>query len=103
MPDLTGKGADSREFDLRLWVPAEGDLRGIAGELAAKIAEQLGAGSPDAQQLGERVAVLASRLANGGGPTGQEITFEFRQIKGELVVQARCNSMASEVRQQLPV
>jgi hypothetical protein len=103
MPDLTGTSADPRELDLRLWVPAEGDLRGIAGELAAKIAEQLGAGSPDAQQLGERVAVLASRLANGGGPTGQEITFEFRQVKGELVVQARCNGVASEVRQPLPV
>ena len=103
MPDQTANSAAPRALDLRLWVPAEGDLRGIAGELAAKIAEQLGAGSPDAQQLGERVAGLASKLANGGGPTGQEITFEFRQVKGELVVQARCNGMASEVRQRLPV
>jgi hypothetical protein len=101
MPDQTANSADPRALDLRLWVPAEGDLRGIAGELAAKIAEQLGAGSPDAQQLGERVAVLASRLANGGS-TGQEITFEFRLVKGELVVQARCNGVASEVRQRLP-
>jgi hypothetical protein len=45
--------------------------------------------------------VLASRLANGGS-TGQEITFEFRLVKGELVVQARCNGVASEVRQRLP-
>ena len=102
MPDPTANSADPRALDLRLWVPAEGDLRGIAGELAAKIAEQLGAGPPDAQQLGERVAVLASQLANGGGPAGQEITFEFRQVKGELVVQARCNGEASEVRQPLP-
>src|SRR5262245_37800093 len=102
MPDQTGNSAESRALDLRLWVPAEGDLRGIAGELAAKIAEQLGAGSPDAQQLGERVSVLASKLANGGGLSGQ-ITFEFRQVKGELVVQARCNGEASEVRQPLPV
>jgi hypothetical protein len=102
MPEQTGNGATPRAFDLRLWVPAEGDLREIAGELAAKIAEQLGAGSPDAQQLGARVAVLASQLANGGGH-GQEITFEFRQVAGELVVQARCNGQASEVRQPLPV
>jgi hypothetical protein len=102
MPDQTANSADPRALDLRLWVPAEGNLHRIAGELAAKIAEQLGAGSPDAQQLGERVAVLASRLANGGGSTGQEITFEFRQVEGELVVQARCNAMASEVRQRLP-
>ena len=102
MPDQTGNGAESRALDLRLWVPAQGDLREIAGELAAKIAEQLGAGSPDAQQLGVRVAGLASQLANGGH-AGQEITFEFRQTKGELIVQARCNGQASEVRQPLPV
>jgi hypothetical protein len=88
MPDQTGNSADSRA---------------LAGELAAKIAEQLGAGSPDARQLAERVSVLASKLANGGGLSGQEITFEFRQVKGELVVQARCNGEASEVRQPLPV
>ena len=103
MPDQTANSAVPGALDLRLWVPAEGDLRGIAGELAAKIAEQLGAGPPDAQQLGERVAGLASQLANGGGHAGQEITFEFRQVKGELVVLARCNGQASEVRQPLPV
>ena len=103
MPEQTGKGAGSRALDLRLSVPAEGDLRGIAGELAAKIAEQFGAETPDAQQFAARVAGLASELANGGGPAGQEITFEFRQADGELVVQARCNGKASEVRQPLPV
>jgi hypothetical protein len=101
MPEPTGN-TGSRALDLRLWVPAEGDLREIASELAAKIAEQLGAGSPDAKQLGERVAGLASKVANGGGHAGQEITFEFRQVDGELVVQARCNGEASEVRQPLP-
>jgi hypothetical protein len=101
MPEPTGN-TGSRALDLRLWVPAEGDLREIAGELAAKIAEQLGAQSPDAKQLGERVAGLASQVANGGGHAGQEITFEFRQVEGELVVQARCNGEASEVRQPLP-
>ena len=101
MPEPTGN-TGSRALDLRLWVPAEGDLREIAGELAAKIAEQLGAGSPDAKQLGERVAGLASQVANGGGQAAQEITFEFRQVDGELVVQARCNGEASEVRQPLP-
>jgi len=101
MPEPTGN-TGSRALDLRLWVPAEGDLREIAGELAAKIAEQLGAESPDAKQLGERVAGLASQVANGGGHAGQEITFEFRQVEGELIVQARCNGEASEVRQPLP-
>ena len=70
MPDQTGNSAAARALDVRLWVPAEGDLRGIAGELAAKIAEQLGARSPDAQRLGEQVSGLASKLANGGGSGG---------------------------------
>ena len=85
MPDQTGNPAASRALDVRLSVPAEGDLRQIAGELAA------------------RVSGLASTLANGGGHAGQQITFEFRQVDGELVVQVRCNGMASEVRQRLPV
>ena len=103
MPDQTGNPAASRALDVRLSVPAEGDLRQIAGELAARIAEQLGAGSPDAQQLAARVSGLASTLANGGGHAGQQITFEFRQVDRELVVQVRCNGQASELRQSLPV
>ena len=102
MPDQPGTSADRRALDLRLRVPAEGELRGIAGDLAAKIAEALGAGSPDAQDLGARVAGLASQLANGGR-AGRDITFEFRQVEGELVVEARCDGKASEIRQPLPV
>ena len=100
MPDQPGTSADRRALDLRLRVPADGELRGIAGELAAKIAEHLGAGSPDAQDLGARVAGLASKLANGGGHA--DITFEFQQVQGELVIKARCNDKASEVRHPLP-
>ena len=101
MADQPGTSADRRALDLRLRVPADGELRVIAGELAAKIAEHLGAGSPGAQDLGARVAGLASKLANGGGHA--DITFEFRQVDGELVVEARCDGQASEVRQPLPV
>ena len=101
MPDQTGNSAAPRALDLRLWVPAEGELRGIAGELAAKIAEHLGAA--DAKDVGARVAGLASELANGGGHGGHDITFAFRQVDGELVVEARCNGNASELRQPLPV
>jgi hypothetical protein len=101
MPDTTADNAASPALDLTLSVPAEGDLRGIAGELAAKVAEHLGAKSPDAQSLGTKVAGLASQLGNGGGHTNQEISFEFRQVNGELVVKARCNGEATELRQQL--
>ena len=72
MPEPTGKHADRRALDLRLSVPAEGDLREIAGELAAKIAEQLGRRlRPTRSQLGAKVAGLAlaaERTAAAAGP-----------------------------------
>lgn len=101
MPDTTGNHPATPALDLKLSVPAAGDLRGIAGELATKIAEHLGAKSLDARSLGSKVAGLASRLGNGGGHQDQEISFEFRQVDGELVVEARCNGEATELRQTL--
>jgi hypothetical protein len=101
MPDTTGDNLPAPALDLKLSVPAEGDLRGIAGELAAKIAEHLGAKSPDAKSLGTKVAGLASKLGNGGGHQDQEISFEFRQVNGELVVEARCDGEATQLRQPL--
>ena len=56
MPESTGKTADGRALDLRLSVPAEGDLREIAGELAAKVAEQLGAGCGRRAALGRKAS-----------------------------------------------
>jgi cobalamin biosynthesis protein CbiG len=97
MPEETGKDAGARPLDLQLWVPAEGELRGIAAELAEKVAEHLGA--PDARSLGQKVAGLASQLAG----TDQDIVFDFRERGGELVVEGRCAGQASEVRQPLPV
>ena len=87
---------------MRLSVPADGSFRGIASELAARIAEYLGAASPDAQSLGASVEGLASRVVNGSAPE-EHITFEFLQVQGALVIRARCNDQASEVRHPLPV
>ncbi|MGH9370499.1 MAG: hypothetical protein ACRD15_03085, partial [Vicinamibacterales bacterium] len=101
MPGAWDKSPDSRALEMRLSVPPEGGLRGIASELATKIAEHLGARSPDAQSLGAMVDGLASRLGNGGAQQ-QDITFEFRQVDGELVIEARCDGKASEVRHPLP-
>ena len=100
MPEPTGKTADGHAFDLRLWVPAEGDLREIAGELAAKVAEHYGAGA-DAQSLAAKVAGLASEMRNGS--QGQDIVLDFRRVEGELVVEARCAGAALEVRHEIPV
>ena len=102
MPERNGKTTGTHSLDVRLWVPAEGDLRSLAGELAAKIAEHLGADAPDAQSLADKVAGLTSDLANGGHQS-QDIALEFRQVDGELVVEARCAGTASEVRQGIPV
>lgn len=102
MPERTGNTADGRAFDLRLSVPAEGDLREIAGELAAKVAEHLGAAAGDAQSLAAKVARLTTQMRNGS-PQGQDIAMEFRHVEGELVIEARCAGAASEVRQELPV
>jgi hypothetical protein len=102
MAESTGKIADGRAFALRLSVPADGDLREIAAEVAAKVAEHLGAASGDAQSLSEKVARLAQELRNGS-PQAQDIAMEFRLVEGELVVEARCAGGASEVRHEMPV
>jgi hypothetical protein len=103
MSGSEGRHPDHQALEMRLSVPAEGSLRAIAGELAAKIAEHLGTATPDAQSLARMVEGLASRLGNGGGQPKQEITFVFRQEAGELVIEARCDGEASEVRHRLPV
>jgi hypothetical protein len=102
MPESTGKAADGHAFALRLSVPADGDLREIAGEVAAKVAEHLGAGSGDAQSLSAKVVRLAQELRNGS-PQAQDIAMEFRLVEGELVVEASCAGGASEVRHEMPV
>jgi hypothetical protein len=100
MPESTGKTADGQAFALRLSVPAHGDLHEIAAEVAAKVAEHLGAG--DAQSLAGKVAELAAALRNGS-PQAQDVAMVFRRVEAELVVEARCAGRASEVRHEIPV
>jgi hypothetical protein len=101
MLGTAGNSSDSRALEMRLSLPAEGGWRGIAGELAARVAEYLGAKAPDAQSLGESVEGLATRVA-GRDNRQEEITFVFRQVNEELVIEAQCRGKASEVRHQLP-
>lgn len=82
---------------MRLSVPAEGGLRAVVTELAARIAEYLGSRQPDAASVGASIDGLVSRVARGGS----DITFEFRQIERELVIQARCDGHSSEARHKL--
>jgi hypothetical protein len=101
MPETTGKGAAAGALDVRLSVPAQGDLRGIAGDLAGKIAEHLGAAGADAASIRASVAALTTRLGTSATSHDVDITFTFRHAGGELVIEARCNGQTSEVRQPL--
>jgi hypothetical protein len=88
------KAPDSPALEMRLSVPSEGDLTGIAAELAAKVAEFLGGQSAS---ISAALDALSSRVA----ASGEEITFEFREVNRELVIEARCNGRTSEVRHPL--
>ena len=106
MPEKSGPTPGSPALDLRLSVPAAGGrLRDIASELAARVAEHLGTAAPDAQSLGAAIEGLASRLGGLGAAAdgdGENITFSFRQLGAELVIEARCCGESSEVRHPLP-
>jgi hypothetical protein len=82
-------------LEMRLSVPADGDLGAIAAELAVKVAEFLGG---DAGSIGATLDGLTSRVATAG----EDVTFEFRHVGCELVIQARCNGRSSEARHPLP-
>jgi hypothetical protein len=85
---------------LRLSVPAAGGLRGIATELGAKVAEYLGSNAEQSESIGSALEGLAGRVAPAG--IEGEIAFEFRRSSGELLIEARCEGQASELRYPLP-
>jgi len=84
------------EIVVRLSVPGAGDLRGIAADLARKVAEHLQMGPPEA--LAGAVEQLASEV--GGGTA--EIEFLFRRRGGALSVEARSEGRTAESRHPLP-
>ena len=81
---------------MRLSVPSEGTLAMVAGELAVKVAEFLGS-------EGGSISAILEQLASRVATAGEDITYEFRQINRELVIQARCNGRSSEARHPLSV
>jgi len=85
---------------LRLSVPAQGPLRAIASDIAGKVAESLGDKAVEDGSIGAAVERVAAHVAPDGSDA--EITFEFRQIEGVLLIEARCGSRSSEVRCPLP-
>ena len=85
---------------LRLSVPAGGDLRSVATDIATRVAAYLGDRVPDAAAVKAALDSVASRVAPAAGDA--EITFDFRGLNGELVIEAHCGSRSSEVRCPLP-
>jgi len=85
-------GAVRNGLVLRLSVPAAGDLRGIAGEIAAKLADQLGVKAVNGG-LPAALDDLARRVDPGAA---DDIAFEFRKVDQELKIEARCHGRASQ-------
>ena len=75
-------------------------MREVATELAARVAEYLGDKARDPTAVSTALESVASRVAPNGSDT--DIEFDFRQVDGELLIEARCGSRTSEVRCPLP-
>jgi hypothetical protein len=92
-------GAVRNGLVLRFFVPASGALRAVASDLAAKVAEQLGANGEGRAAIKGTLDDLARRV----GVTGDdEVAFEFHKLDRELKIEARSNGRASEARIPLP-
>ena len=84
---------------LRLSVPAQGGLRAVATEFATRLAAHLG-GFDGAEAAGIALDSVAEQVAPVG--SDGDITFEFSEDDGELLIRARCNGRSSEARHPLP-
>lgn len=84
----------------RMSVPSQGDLRAIVPDVAAKIAEFLGQ-SADRGALATAVDHVARQVVPNGADA--EVTFEFRQADGDLLIEAHSGGRSSEVRCPLAV
>jgi hypothetical protein len=85
---------------LRLSVPAGGDLRLVVIDVAKRVAEYLRDRAPDNASVTAAVERLSAHVAPAASDA--EITFDFREINGELQIEAHCGSRSSEVRCPLP-
>ena len=84
----SARGDGARIMLLRLSVPAQGGLRAVATEFATRLAAHLG-GFDGAEAAGIALDSVAERVA----PVGSDcnITFEFTEDDGELLIRARCS------------
>ena len=92
-------GAVRNGLVLRFSVPATGDLRSLATELAVKLAEQLGVKTQADGAVAQAMDDLASRVE---AADGADVAFEIHKLDRELKIEARCHGRASEARIPLP-
>jgi hypothetical protein len=92
-------GAVRNGLVLRFFVPASGELRAVATDVAVKIAEQLGAKAQGRGAVAGTLDDLARRVDASGD---DEVAFEFYKLDRELKIEARSNGRASEARIPLP-
>jgi hypothetical protein len=93
-------GSAQEDVLLRLSVPASGDLRAIASELAVKVAEYLGTGGPEAAGVATALERAAREVAPPEGDA--QIEFVFRRAAGALLIEARSGGGVAEMRYVLP-
>lgn len=92
-------GAVRNGLVLRFSLPASGELRAIASDLAAKVAEQLGVRAQGEGGLAAAIEDLAGRV---GPSADDDLAFEFHKVDRELKIEARSAGRASEARIPLP-
>jgi hypothetical protein len=92
-------GAVRNGLVLRFSLPASGELRAIAAELAAKVGDQLGVRGKGEGGLASAIEDLAGRVEP---PADSQLAFEFHKFDGELKIEARSDGRASEARIPLP-
>ena len=88
---------------LRVSVPAGDGYRAVLKELVAKIAAYVGDPEPEGRTavlVAERAAAIVAPAGAAG--SNQDITFEFRQTNGDLLIEARCAGRSSQGRIRLP-
>jgi hypothetical protein len=98
MPQSSDRAPDG--LVLRLSVPAAGDLRAVATDVASRVAAYLGDRAPQGAAVAAALDAVAARV--GPAASDAEITFDFRAMNGQLLIEAHCGSRSSEVRCPLP-
>lgn len=84
---------------IRMSVPAGGELRGVAPELAARVAEFLDP-AHDSASVAAALEGVASQVAPPG--TDTDIEFEVHRVDGDVLIKARCASRTAEAQCRLP-